>query len=541
MKKVDIGSFQYTTQLTVDYLNKKKSLKDFYLNFPDIESFENQIQAKKSQFTDDQRRILVEHLDHQYRNIHTTNQVKNNIKSLQDKDTFTVTTGHQLNLFTGPLYFIYKIVSTLDLANQLQEKYPDYHFVPVYWMASEDHDFEEIKSAFLNQKIIGWNQNAGNAVGRMNLNGLQDAIERLAEQLNPSDYAHQILKFLRSDFLESAHYAEAFLKLVDHLFQEFGLVILDADSKKLKSKFTNAIKKDLCEHTLEKTVTQTSIALKKLGYNIQVNPREINLFYFEDKQRKRLIKTENGYITDDKKSFFTEKEILNLVDDHPERFSPNVLMRPLYQETILPNLAYIGGGAEVAYWLQLKGYFDEEQINLPIVFIRNGGMIYNEKQAKKAGKLCLKMEDLLQDKVTIDNQVTACFSDININFDTQIKHLKQQFKDLHQIAHKTDASFYGAVAAQEKKQINGLKHLEKRLLRAEKRKRTDFLKRAHQLQKEFYPDGELQERILNFLAFYQFSGPAFIRRLIHDFNAFDNTFYLIENHKPAEINIKDHS
>ena len=260
MKKVDINSFKYTTQLTVDYLNKKKSLKDFYFNFPDIKSFENQIQAKKSQFTDDQRKILVEHLEHQYRNIHTTDNVKNNIKLLQDNNTFTVTTGHQLNLFTGPLYFIYKIVSCLDLADQLQEKYPDYQFVPVYWMASEDHDFEEISTTFLNQESIGWKKKAGNAVGRMNLDGLQDAIEQLAEKLNPSDYSHQLLNFLQSDFLESENYAEAFLKLVDYLFQEFGLVILDADDEKLKSSFTDAIKNDLKHQTLEKSVTQSSTA-----------------------------------------------------------------------------------------------------------------------------------------------------------------------------------------------------------------------------------------------------------------------------------------
>ena len=531
MKKVDIASFKYTTPLTVDYLNNKKSLKDFYHGFPDIKSFKNQIQEKKSQFTDDQRNILVKQLNHQYRNIHTTDKVKNNIKLLQDKNTFTVTTGHQLNLFTGPLYFIYKIVSCLDLADQLQEKYPDHQFVPIYWMASEDHDFEEISSVFLDDERIGLKKKAGDAVGRMNLDGFQDAIEELARKLNPSDHSQQLITFLKSNFLESECYAEAFLKLVDHLFQEFGLVILDADNKNLKSSFSDAIKGDLKHQTLEKSVTQSSTALHELGYKTQVNPREINLFYFDKNERKRLIKTKNGFATDDEKTAFSEKEILNQIDKHPERFSPNVLMRPLYQETILPNLAYIGGGAEVAYWLQLKEYFDQEKVVFPIIFIRNGGLIYNEKQAKKATKLCLRMEDLLSNEAAIDKKIVHHFSDININFNTQIKHLKQQFKELYQIANRTDASFNGAVAAQEKKQINGLKHLEKRLLKAEKKKREDFLKRAHQLKKEFYPQGDLQERKLNFLSFYQYSGQAFICQLLEDFDAFDNSFYLIENSK----------
>ena len=541
MKEVDISSFKYTTQLTVDYLNQKKRLDDFYTNFPDIESFKQQIETKQEQFSDHQRKTLTEHLNSQYHDIHTTDKVKANINLLHNNDTFTVTTGHQLNLFTGPLYFIYKIVSCLDLADQLQQKYPDHHFVPVYWMASEDHDFEEIASAFFDQEVIDWKQKAGNAVGRMNIDGLHDAVEKLAEKLNPSDYSHRLVSFLQTDFLKSDNYGEAFLKLVDHLFQDFGLVVLDADSRKLKSTFTDAVKNDLTRQILQKSVDQSSKALTELGYKVQVNPREINLFYFENNERKRLIKTEDGFATDDEKTVFTKEEILALVDKHPERFSPNVLMRPLYQETVLPNLAYIGGGAEVAYWLELKQYFDAEEIVYPIVFLRNGAMIYDEKQAEKATKLCLQMQDLLLNNASIDEKITHHFSDIDINFDTQIKHLKQQFKDLYQLADKTDASFNGAVAAQEQKQINGLKHLEKRLLKAEKKKREDFLHRAHRLKKEFYPQNELQERKLNFLAFYQFSGQAFIRQLKDEFDAFDNTFYLIENTKQPVTETKENS
>ena len=166
-------------------------------------------------------------------------------------------------------------------------------------------------------------------------------------------------------------------------------------------------------------------------------------------------------------------------------------------------------------------------------------MMYDEKQAEKASKLCLRMEDLLLNKALIDEKIVHHFSDINIDFDTQIKHLKQQFKELYQLANKTDASFNGAVAAQEKKQINGLQHLEKRLLKAEKRKREDFLERAHRLKKEFYPQGDLQERKLNFMGFYQYFGQAFIRQLIEDFDAFDNSFYLLENNKQPVMELKE--
>ena len=538
MKKIDPDLFNYTNRLTMDYLDQKTDLKEFYGEFPDMGSFNIQINRKKEQFSHKQRELLVKHLEAQYRDVPTSKKVRKNISLLEQSNAFTVTTGHQLNLFTGPLYFIYKIVSCLDLAERLKNEHPDSHFIPVYWMASEDHDFEEIRSAFLNNGKLTWQHEEGNAVGRMSLDGLKKSIEELAGILNGSDHAKELLEFLRSDFLNSNDHTQAFLKLVDFLFQEFGLVILDADDKALKSAFKNSIHNELEHQYLEKKVTETSKKLAEKGYKVQVNPREINLFYFDKEQRKRLVKKKDGFSTDDGKTHFTKDELYELVEEHPERFSPNVLMRPLYQQTILPNLAYIGGGAEVAYWLQLKNYFEKENIPFPIIFLRNGAMVHDSKQSKKTGKLSLRMEDLLLDEASMDEKVTRSSSDIKINFEPQKKHLKQQFKDLYHIAKKTDASFRGAVAAQERKQIKGLEHLEKRLLKAEKKKREDLLKRAHLLRTEFYPEGKLQERKLNFLEFYQYSGRGFIHQLVDEFNAFDNSFYIIEHNKELELNPK---
>lgn len=528
MKKVDITNFNYTGKLTLDYLHGKSALSEFYTNQPQIDAFDKQIQLKQNHFTGEQRQVLYDHLKKQYEQVNTVDAVKHNIKRLKQDNTFTVTTGHQLNLFTGPLYFIYKIITCLNMAEQLQKKYPHYHFVPVYWMASEDHDFDEIQSTYLNGKTLKWNHKSGDAVGKLSLDGLSDAIDQLAADLNSSDVAQRLIDFLKADFKDSKTYAQAFLKLVDYIFQDYGLVVLDADAAELKTLFTRAIKNELTNQHLEAKVTETSARLIQLDYKTQVNPRAINLFYLADEQRKRLIKTKNGLATEDNDKQFSQEDVLREVDEHPEKFSPNVLMRPLYQEQILPNLAYIGGGAEVAYWLQLKAYFEEENTPFPLIFLRNGGLIYDTKQAEKAKKLSLVLEDLLQNKSRIDEMVTRRFSDIQIDFEPQIKHLKQQFKSLYQLAKKTDASFEGAVAAQEKKQINGLKHLEKRLLKAEKRKRKNFLSRAHQLKNEFYPQGNLQERQLNFLQFYQYQGDDFINQLKNQFDAFENDFYLIE-------------
>ena len=192
MKKIDPDLFKYTNSLTMDYLDQKTALREFYGEFPDIGSFNDQINRKNEQFSHEQRELLVKHLEAQYRDVPTSKKVRKNIGLLEQNNAFTVTTGHQLNLFTGPLYFIYKIVSCLDLAERLKNEYPDSHFIPVYWMASEDHDFEEIRSAFLNNGKITWQHEEGNAVGRMSLDGLKKSIEELAGILNGSDHAKEL-------------------------------------------------------------------------------------------------------------------------------------------------------------------------------------------------------------------------------------------------------------------------------------------------------------------------------------------------------------
>ncbi len=165
----------YFTPLIIDYLDQKESLKPFYNRFPTLENFEAQIQEKDQFFTSAKRKVLVEVLKDQYKALQTSEAVLGNIELLSNTKTFTVTTGHQLNLFTGPLYFLYKIVSTINLAKDLQNKYPDFNFVPIYWMATEDHDFEEINYFNLNGKKFKWNstqKHAGkDAVGNLNTEG----------------------------------------------------------------------------------------------------------------------------------------------------------------------------------------------------------------------------------------------------------------------------------------------------------------------------------------------------------------------------------
>lgn len=527
----DCLSFRNTgffTDLISDYIEEKQNLKPFYNRFPSLEAFENQIEEKATSYNSDNREALVEVLNVQYKDLSTSELTQEHINSLLENSTFTVTTGHQLNLFTGPLYFLYKIVSTINLAKQLKEKHPDSNFVPVYWMASEDHDFEEINFFNFKQKKLKWKKEAEGAVGHLSTSGLEEVAKQLEKEFGKSENAEYLKGLFKVAYLEHDTLASATQFLANELFGKHGLVILDADDARLKSRFSHYIKNDLLYHTAFRQTEKQAEKLADLGYNIQVNPREINLFYMHEGIRERLVKQDETYYVLETDLQFSEQELLDLVDKHPERFSPNVVMRPVYQEVILPNLAYIGGGGELAYWLELKTLFDAEDIAFPMLMLRNSVLLYSDKTSKKLKKLDIKLKDLFLTPSKLEAKQTKKNSAINIDFKQQKRVLEEQFVDLYELATKTDQSFYGAVAAQEKKQKNGLDHLEKRLLKAQKRKLKDENERVLDLQSMLFPNQSLQERQLNFSEVYVEYGDRLIPKLMEELDPLHFEFLCLE-------------
>lgn len=515
----------YFSKLLVHYLEEHPELQPLYNRFPKIEHFKEQIAEKGTNYPASHRAVLANELERQYASLEHSALTASNIQLLKESNTFTITTGHQLNLFTGPLYFLYKIVSTINLCKQLKQTYPEYNFVPIYWMATEDHDFEEINHFHLNNKKISWKRDSKGPVGRLSTEGLEEVLELFSNEIGLGTQATYLKDLFKKSYLEHTNLADATRYLANALFQNEGLVILDGDSKTLKQLFIPFAKKELLHQTSFAKVNQTNELLKK--YFVQVNPREINLFYIEDQLRERIILEENHYKVNNTSISFSENEILAELENHPEKFSPNVILRPLYQEVLLPNLCYIGGGGELAYWLELKSNFEANSVCFPMLLLRNSVLLATEKQAHKADQLELTWKDLFTNQQDLFNQKTKSFSEITIDFSAQKRVLQKQFDDLYAIALQTDKSFVGAVKAQEAKQIKGLEHLEKRLLKAEKRVHADQLERIILLQNELFPNQSLQERKVNFSQYYVQFGPILIEKLLKQLQPLEQEFNII--------------
>ncbi len=528
----DSLSFKETecfSPLICDYLDEDIKLKEFYGLFPSLENFAEQIKAK-SDFSPEIRKVLSEDLIDQYAsatiNLREEDPTLQNIKSLAQAKTFTVTTGHQLNIFTGPLYFVYKIVNAINLAKALNQKYPKHHFVPVYWMASEDHDLEEINFINLYGGKMQWSTQQSGAVGRMNTEGLEQLIEELAEHLGPAKNSKDLITLFKRAYLETNNLAAATRVLVHSLFSEQGLVIVDGDRAALKSFMRPAFKEDLLNHSAGKKVEETSSALSKMYFS-QVYPREINLFYLKEDIRERIVKKDDKWLVLNTEIVFSQDEILTELDAHPDRFSPNVILRPLYQEVILPNLAYIGGGGEIAYWLQLKAMFSHFKVEFPCLVLRNSVLWIEPKWQNRLADTGLRVKDFFKPLHELKAQYLEDGMPVDPALEEYEAKIERIFDELEDIANLTEKSMLGAVNAQRQKQLNGLSNLKKKLVRAEKRKHKVDMEKIERIYFALFPNAYLQERHDNISTFYASQGPNFIDKLLKELDPLSFRFRIL--------------
>ncbi len=516
LQKISLTETNAFTPFFLDYIQPNQQLTNFYNRSPKLESFKDQIKDKSNSFSQHNREVLVKTLQEQYKNYSLSESVKNNIEVLGDTKTFTVTTGHQLNIFTGPLYFIYKIVTVINLCKKLKEAYPEYNFVPVYWMASEDHDFEEIKYFKLQGKKYTWDTNQKGAVGRFNPKELETLLKEV-----PGD-----ISIFKEAYLKNTSLSNAVRHYVNQIFGTTGLVVVDADSRALKTLFTTVIKDDLENHTSKKLVDNTNIELKKIGYKPQIFCRDVNFFYLENELRGRLEKEGDTYTVVDSSLRFSKQQISSLIESEPEKFSPNVILRPLYQETILPNLAYVGGPAEVVYWLQLKDVFKHYNTPFPILMPRNFAMVMDAPTQRKLKKTELSLKDFFQEKSALINHFTLKFAQHKLKLNGEKEGIENYFKTIREQAETLDKTLGPFVGAETQRAMKSLEKIESKLLKAEKRFQTDKLKQVEAVKDSLFPGGGLQERTDNFLNFY-LQDPQFIQKLIQNFDPFNFSFNVL--------------
>jgi bacillithiol biosynthesis cysteine-adding enzyme BshC len=512
--KTPIEKTGHFSQILVDYVYNKEKLRPFYGLRPEpgqIARYVNDRPVERKT-----RSVLVDTLKRQYKGLKLSDRTGDNIAALAHENTFTITTGHQLNIFTGPLYFIYKIVTAINTAKTLNAQYPDQHFVPVYWMASEDHDFEEINHFRLFGKQYTWNAEHRGPVGRLDPGGLKEIIDAVPDL--PPLFSEA---YLKHDSL-----SDATRYVVNALFGADGIVVLDADDTDLKHLFVDIMQDDLTQHTAHKLVEKTTGELTEMGYKSQVHPRAINLFYMKDGLRSRIVEEDGHFSVLDTGIRFSQKEILSQLHEAPARFSPNVVLRPVYQEVVLPNVVYIGGPAEIAYWLQLKSAFDHFKVPFPILLPRNFALMVANAQRKKMAKLGLAVPDLFRDIQAAKDAYLQENARNAFAIEEERSAIQQAFKTIAEKARTIDPTLEGFVGSEEAKTMKSMQNIEKRLKRAEEENEQTAMQQIEGLYDKLFPGGTPQERADNFLNFY-INDPDFLDRIKDGMDPFDMQYHVL--------------
>jgi bacillithiol biosynthesis cysteine-adding enzyme BshC len=516
--KLPLINHVYSNGLLVDFLNQKQELSSFH-NGSNLNEL-NQDFLEKKDLSPSKRKLLVDTITNQYQNTGLT--VPDNVTQLLNHSTFTITTGHQLCLFTGPQYFIHKIITIIKSSIDLNKKYPNSHFVPLFWMASEDHDFKEISNVKVFGKEINVDKSFNKAVGELDSSVFQTALAELKELLKNDDKANDLVQ-LFTDSFSQGNWSDVTRYYLHRLFQNYGLVILDANDKALKASFKSCFSKEIKEKFIFKTVTETNSSLKQLGYKTAINPRELNLFYLDKNSRDRIIFSEESFKIGENK--FSLETLDNLIEQQTELFSPNVLMRPIYQEFILPNIAYVGGPSEIIYWLQLKKSFDSSGLEFPLLILRDHFSWIDSKSFDWWKSKGFDLSDFFKSYDTLVRVNAA--SDNSFDFKNEKEIFNQLAEKITNKSKSIDSSFEQSAMASLKNMEKELNKFETKLIKAFKSKNEQSLAKIKKIQSKVFVEGALIERSENFISpFLNFKGNYF-DKLIETSNPFDYSLKLI--------------
>ncbi len=503
----------YFSKIIVNYLNQDAQLKPFYNFEPSLQNIQQAIVGREIfPF----RKNLTQILKDQYASLPVTDLVNLNISRLSEDNSFTITTAHQPNIFIGPLYVVYKILHVIRFANELSVLMPQYNFVPVFFMGSEDADLDELGTIQIDDKPYKWVTEQTGAVGRMRVDKkFIQLVNEIQKQLGVLPYGDELSSIFKQVYTDGKSIQQATLELINILFGDYGLVVLIPDNPQLKKLFLPVIHKELNELFSHKAAAQTIDQLKE-HYRVQAAGRDINLFYLINNKRERIELSEDGFIIKALNLHFTKEEMMQEANQFPERFSPNVMLRGVLQEMVLPNLAFIGGGGEIAYWLELKEIFKAAGVQFPMLVLRNSFVVVADRWQKEIEALQIEPAEIFLPVHEIMKKVVLQNSKVKTDFNNEIMEIENLYTIIASEAGIINKSLQDHTLALKTKALKRLRELEKKILRSEKKKYAIEQEKFEKLKAHLFPGNSLQERKENFSGFYsRYSKDIFNAMLKH--------------------------
>ncbi|MBK8955546.1 MAG: bacillithiol biosynthesis cysteine-adding enzyme BshC [Saprospiraceae bacterium] len=520
------GQTSGLSKFDLSYLTQREIWLPLTDSISDTEQLERAIRERKNFKS---REKLVEILRNQYRDFTCSEPTQKNIEALLHSNCFTVVCAHQPSLLGGPLYWVYKIISTIATCKRLNNQYPQYNFVPVYFAGNEDHDFEEINHLHIFSKKIVWNEQYGSAVGRLPVHNLITVFNEIKEIFKANAFAREFMD-RQIQLAENADsYSTYFKSFVEMLFGKYGLIYFHPDDAQAKTLWTEVLLKELREEFIYNTCKKSCEDILKNGYSLQVHPREINLFYHHPTGRKRIVKIDsNHFELVDADLKWDAESIYNEAQQHPEHFSPNVMLRPVYQELLFPNVAFIGGAAEINYWLQLYSAFQALKIPFPALIRRHSLWYIDVSISAKISKSGFENSDFFKSKNALESILLNRHQEESPVQETLFAHIEEQLSQLKNQIKDLDAPTQASITAEAQKISKSLEHIGQKIRKHQKSKLDHEIQLISKIKDSLFPEDKPQERHFNFLPYYFQWGENYFDALLERFAVKPTEFMIAE-------------
>ncbi len=524
---INFSNIPANQNLFLDYIEEFDNVSKFYSkNFRDKDKYIIHFNTLASQ-NKVHRNNLTEIITKQYKSFNISEETKRNIELLKSSNTLAIITGQQLGIFTGPLYTLYKSITAIKLAEKLKDEFPNFNFVPVFWLEGDDHDFDEVRTiSILNNEnnLVDVSYHDGieeeinrGSIGQLKFNDNINLIyEELHKSLRETEFKASLIDFLKSIYTPEKTFLEALKELIFNLFDKYGLIIFNPIDNEIKKLLKPIFKKSINEYKFHSTaLVERSAELEEI-YHAQVKVKAINLFYIDDKERLLIEPTETGELRlKGKRKKFSFDEMLNLIETYPEKFSPNVLLRPICQDFLFPTGFYVAGPSEISYFAQVNPLYEFFSIEEPFIYPRASCTIIEKGVNQVLNKYNLSVLDIfVEQKILIENIIKRN-SELNTEkvFNDTGKELENIFNSITLSISKVDNTLEDLSQKTLQKVQQLLEYLRSKTSEAEKRKYEITIRQLTKVQNVLYPNQNLQERELNFIYFVNKYGMDFLKWL----------------------------
>lgn len=553
MYTVEYGSLPTFNNLYLDYISADeesyKKLKPFFnAHFRSNEEFFKVIDEKVQNYNTNRyfdKNVLIDILKRQNVDFGGDEFTAQNIELLKSDNTFTVVTGQQVGLYTGPLYTVLKTITSIKLAKELKEKFPQFDFVPLFWLEAEDHDIDEANHIDIINKQnelvrIGFesqpdsedsSKKPSKPVGSLKLDEMVNSInEQLRSNLIDTDFKNKLMDMITSCYHPEADYKTAFAKMMNELFRGYGVIFLDPSDAEVKRLLIPIFERELrTSPKLCETIISTSAELEK-NYDLQVKPKVINMFFLHNGNRLLIEPRDEGrFALRNSKRRFENEELLNVLQENPELFSPNVVLRPICQDYLLPTVAYVGGPGEISYFAQFKPVYQHYGITMPVIFPRASATIIEGKIAKFMSNFNVKLEDIFHQSFLV-SKVVDKLSEVKVEDEVSkySDELNKLFYDMRNMTARVDQTLLNTVDNMKERMKQNLEQFKAKLINSQAKKSDTTTSQIDKVVNNIYPDHQLQERVINITYFLNKYDDAFMKKLFHEIDVMNFNHQVIE-------------